>query len=40
MLSRIGLPTDIARAAIFLASDQSAWTTGALLSVDGGIGNK
>lgn len=40
MLSRIGEPSDIARAVVFLASDQSAWTTGAILTVDGGINNK
>lgn len=36
-LGRIGQPEDIAKAAYFLGSDQSAWTTGAILSVDGGI---
>lgn len=36
-LGRIGKPEEIAEAIYFLASEQSAWTTGALLSVDGGI---
>src|SRR3989344_139505 len=40
MLPRIGQPSDIAQATYFLGSDQSAWTTGAILSVDGGIGQK
>jgi NAD(P)-dependent dehydrogenase (short-subunit alcohol dehydrogenase family) len=34
---RIGEPEDIAGAAIFLASRASAWITGALLPVDGGL---
>nr|BFD62970.1 SDR family oxidoreductase [Bdellovibrio sp. HM001] len=36
-LGRIGQPEDVAKAAYFLGSDQSAWTTGAVLAVDGGI---
>jgi NAD(P)-dependent dehydrogenase (short-subunit alcohol dehydrogenase family) len=36
-LGRVGQPEDIAKALYFLASDDSAWTTGACLSVDGGI---
>jgi NAD(P)-dependent dehydrogenase (short-subunit alcohol dehydrogenase family) len=36
-LGRIGNAEEIARSVYFLASEQSAWTTGALLAVDGGI---
>jgi enoyl-[acyl-carrier-protein] reductase (NADH) len=32
-----GLPEDIARAALYLASDDSAFVTGTHLVVDGGI---
>ena len=35
-LSRIGTPMDVAKAALFLASDLSAWMTGQVLVVDGG----
>jgi 3alpha(or 20beta)-hydroxysteroid dehydrogenase len=35
-LGRIGEPTDIAAAAVFLASDDAAWITGTDLTVDGG----
>ncbi len=35
-LGRLGLPEDIAGPALFFASDDSAWCTGALLVVDGG----
>ncbi len=35
-LGRNGKPADIANAALFLASDESEWITGVLLSVDGG----
>jgi NAD(P)-dependent dehydrogenase (short-subunit alcohol dehydrogenase family) len=37
LLKRLGRPEDIARAALFLASDDSAWVTGTALTVDGGI---
>src|SRR5512135_1960564 len=36
LLKRLGTPGDIANAALFLASDDSAWITGAVLTVDGG----
>ena len=34
---RIGLPEDIAEAVLFLASERSAYTNGAELTVDGGF---
>lgn len=36
-LGRIGQPEDIARVAVFLASDDSAWITGEKIAVSGGI---
>ena len=35
-LGRLGQPDDIARVALFLASDQSAWVTGERITVAGG----
>jgi NAD(P)-dependent dehydrogenase (short-subunit alcohol dehydrogenase family) len=35
-LGRMGLPDDIARAALFFASPLSSWVTGSTLVVDGG----
>jgi len=35
-MKRLGTPEDIAKAALFLASDDSSWITGATLAVDGG----
>jgi NAD(P)-dependent dehydrogenase (short-subunit alcohol dehydrogenase family) len=37
LMKRLGSPDDIARAALFLASDESGWTTGTSLTIDGGI---
>ena len=36
-LGRLGEPADVARAVVWLASDEAAWVTGTLLSVDGGL---
>ncbi len=36
-LGRLGVPQDIAGAAVFLASDEARWITGAILPVDGGL---
>jgi NAD(P)-dependent dehydrogenase (short-subunit alcohol dehydrogenase family) len=36
-LKRFGTPEDIARAAVFLASDESSWMTGTALTLDGGV---
>ncbi len=36
-LGRIGEPEDISGAAVFLASEQARWITGAILAVDGGL---
>jgi NAD(P)-dependent dehydrogenase (short-subunit alcohol dehydrogenase family) len=36
-LRRLGTAEDVARAALFLASDQSAYTSGAILPCDGGL---
>ena len=36
-LGRVGKPSDIAAAAIFLASERSSWITGIELPVDGGL---
>ncbi|MFY9969781.1 MAG: glucose 1-dehydrogenase [Roseiarcus sp.] len=35
-MGRIGRPKDVARVALFLASDQSGWVTGERISVSGG----
>src|SRR5438552_6054996 len=36
-LKRLGMPDDIAPAAVFLASDAASWVTGEVLVVDGGM---
>src|SRR5919107_3320085 len=36
-LGRIGEPEDVAGAALFLASDEAPWISGAVLPVDGGL---
>ena len=38
LLGRIGLPEEIANAVVYFASDESAYTTGQILSVSGGFG--
>jgi NAD(P)-dependent dehydrogenase (short-subunit alcohol dehydrogenase family) len=35
-LGRIGAPEEIARAAVFLASEESSFITGQILTADGG----
>jgi NAD(P)-dependent dehydrogenase (short-subunit alcohol dehydrogenase family) len=35
-LQRIGVPEEVARCALFLASDEASYVTGANLMVDGG----
>jgi 3-oxoacyl-[acyl-carrier protein] reductase len=36
-LGRLGEPLDVANLALFLASDESAWMTGTVLPLDGGL---
>ena len=37
-LGRIGQPSDLAAAALFLLSEEAGWVTGQVLHVDGGMG--
>jgi len=39
-LGRLGAPSDIAAYATYLASDESAWVTGTVLAIDGGVNSK
>ena len=36
-LGRVGTPEDVAKAALFLCSDDASWITGVTLPVDGGL---
>ena len=36
-LGRMGRPTDVAELAVYLASDESSWLTGAAIPIDGGL---
>ncbi len=36
-IGRIGMPEDVAKAILYLVSNDSSWITGAILPVDGGI---
>jgi NAD(P)-dependent dehydrogenase (short-subunit alcohol dehydrogenase family) len=38
-IGRMGTPLELAKAAVFLASDESAFMVGAELQIDGGVGN-
>jgi len=38
-LGRIGRPEEVARTAVFLASDDASFVTGSMLVVDGGFGS-
>jgi len=37
LLKRVGLPTELARAALFLASEDGSFVTGTDMLVDGGL---
>lgn len=36
-IGRIGIPEDVAKAILYLVSEDSSWITGAILPVDGGV---
>ena len=36
-MGRLGQPDEIAEAAVYFASNESRWTTGSILAVDGGV---
>jgi NAD(P)-dependent dehydrogenase (short-subunit alcohol dehydrogenase family) len=36
-MSRVGQPVEVAKAVVFLASDEASYVTGVLLPVDGGF---
>ena len=40
LIGRLGLPEDVAKAALFLASEESSFITGTSITVDGGIMSK
>ena len=37
LIRRLGTPRDIANLALYLASDESAWMTGSVITLDGGF---
>lgn len=37
LLKRLGTPEDIAKVALFLASEDAEWMTGSAVTIDGGI---
>jgi meso-butanediol dehydrogenase/(S,S)-butanediol dehydrogenase/diacetyl reductase len=36
LLKRLGLPEEIARAIVFIASDEASYMTGSIVAIDGG----